>query len=142
MKVSRILRSKQGDTVTVSPDMPVLEAAAELARHRIGAVIVLDADGSLAGIISERDIARALPERGPDLSRLKVADLMTREVTVCNPDHDVHHVMKQMTEGAFRHVPVVDGDRLAGIISIGDVVRARIDELEHEAADLQRYIVG
>lgn len=142
MKVSRILQAKGGEVATVSPDRPVLEVVAELRARRIGAVVVLDDDGGIAGILSERDVVHALADHGPDLARLTARDLMTTEVTVCDPGHDVPHVMRQMSGGRFRHVPVIDDGRLVGIISIGDVVRARIEELERETEALQHYITG
>jgi len=142
MRVSRILQSKGGDVATVRPECPVMEVVAELRARDIGALVVVDADGALAGIVSERDVIRALAAQGPDLQSLAAADLMTTAVTTCEPQADVHHVMKLMTEGRFRHVPVVAHGRLAGIISIGDVVRARIDELERETEALQHYIAG
>jgi len=142
MKVSRILQRKDGELATVSPDRPILEVVQELRQRRIGAVLVTDADGGMVGILSERDIVHALAEHGADLARLTAGDLMTASVQTCTPDHDVHHVMGQMTEGRFRHVPVIDDGRLAGVISIGDVVRARMDELENERAFLQSYISG
>ena len=142
MKVSRILQAKGNEVATIGPDRPVLEVVAELRERRIGAMVVMENDGSIAGILSERDIVHALAEHGPDLARLTARDLMTADVTVCDPGHDVHHVMRQMSGGRFRHVPVVDGGRLAGIISIGDVVRERIEELEREAGALQHYITG
>lgn len=142
MKVSRILQGKGHDVATVAAERPALEIAAELRERRIGAVLVMTDDGRIAGIVSERDIVHALAEHGANLAHLTAADLMTTEVTVCESSHHVNSVMRQMTSGRFRHVPVVDDGRLAGIISIGDVVRARIQELEQETEALQHYIAG
>lgn len=142
MKVSRILHYKGHEVTTVSPDRPILEVVTILEERGIGAVVVVGDDGAIAGILSERDIVRALADRGVDLARLRAGDLMTAEVSICAPDHHVNDLMKQMTAGHFRHVPVVDGGRLVGIISIGDVVRARIEELERETEALQHYIAG
>lgn len=142
MKLSQILHRKGDEVATVSPDRPILEVAAELESRGIGAMVVADADGRMQGILSERDIVHALAVRGADLTPLTAADLMTAQVQTCTPDHDVDYVMRRMTEGRFRHVPILEGDRLVGIISIGDVVRARIDELENERAELRRYIAG
>lgn len=142
MKVSRILQSKGHEVATISPDKPVLEVAAELRQLGIGALVVLTPDEGIAGIVSERDIVHALSERGPDLSALTAGDLMTTEVTVCSSSDHVNDVMRQMTTGRFRHVPVIDQGKLSGIISIGDVVRARIHELETETEALQHYIAG
>lgn len=142
MKLSRILQNKGGDVATVTPDRPILEVVAELRQRGIGAVVVTDSDGAMIGILSERDIVHALADKGHDLTRLTARDLMTSAVESCTPEHDVNYVMRQMTQGRFRHVPVLENGRLAGIISIGDVVRARINELENERAELQRYISG
>jgi len=142
MKLSRILQRKGGEVATVRPDRPILEVVAELRERRIGAVVVTDEGESMIGILSERDIVHALADKGHDLTQLTARDLMTAKVESCTADHDVNYVMRQMTDGGFRHVPVLDNGRLLGIISIGDVVRARIDELENERAELQRYISG
>lgn len=142
MKVSRILQAKGSEVATVAPDRPVLEVVAELRERRIGALVVVEPDGRIVGIVSERDVVHALADHGPALEGLTARDLMTADVTICEPGHDVHYVMRQMSGGRFRHVPVVVDDRLAGIISIGDVVRARIDELERETEALQHYITG
>ncbi len=142
MKVSRILHTKGGDVATVTPERPVLEVVAEMRSRGIGALVVVEPDGSIAGILSERDVVQALADHGERLAQLTARDLMTSDVTVCDPSHDVHYVMRQMSGGRFRHVPVVEQGRLAGIISIGDVVRARIDELERETEALQHYISG
>jgi len=142
MKVSRILQFKGGDVATVKPETPVMEVVSSLREHRIGAMVVVEPDGSICGIISERDIVRALADHGPDLARLKTADLMTPGVSVCEKNTDIDDIMRQMTEGGFRHVPVVDNGQLSGIVSIGDVVKARIRELEQERSALQHYIAG
>ncbi len=142
MKVSRILQSKGHEVATVSPDKPVLDVAAELRQIGIGALVVLTPDERIAGIVSERDIVHALSARGPDLSALTAGDLMTTDVTVCSSSDHVNDVMRQMTTGRFRHVPVIDQGELRGIISIGDVVSARINELETETEALQHYIAG
>jgi len=142
MKVSRILQFKGSDVATVRPETPVTEIVSSLREHRIGAMVVVEPDGSICGIISERDIVRALAEHGPDLASLKTADLMTAGVSVCEKNTDIDDIMRQMTEGGFRHVPVVDNGQLTGIVSIGDVVKARIRELEQERSALQHYIAG
>lgn len=142
MKISRILQRKAGEIASVEPGRSIPEVVAVLCERDIGAVIVIDEAGQMAGIVSERDIVRALDEHGPDLSGLTAADLMTREITHCAPDQDINHVMREMTEGRFRHMPILDDGRLVGIISIGDAVRARIEELEREREALQHYIAG
>jgi CBS domain-containing protein len=140
MKVAAILNNKGDNVVTASPDDTVATVAELLKRERIGAVIVTGAGGSVSGILSERDIVRAIPVKGAGLLESRVADLMTREVVTCAPDSDVDDVRKLMTEGRFRHVPVVVDGKLAGVISVGDVVKQRLDELEAEAGALRSYI--
>lgn len=142
MKVSRILQFKGNDVSTIKPETPVTEVVSSLREYRIGAMVVVDPDGSICGIISERDIVRALADHGPDLAKLTTADLMTSGVSVCEKNTDIDDIMRQMTEGNFRHVPVVDNGQLVGIVSIGDVVKARIRELEQEKSALQHYIAG
>ena len=99
-------------------------------------------DGALLGILSERDIVRAMPEHGPDIFKLTVEQLMTRDVVTCSSDDRVNDLMKKMTAGRFRHLPVVDDGSLTGIISIGDVVKSRLEELEAEASQLRDYIAS
>ena len=143
MKVSKILQGKNAEVATVERERPILEVVELLRQRDIGAVIVIEPDGSVAGILSERDIVRAMAERGPtDLVPLQAADLMTTEVTHCEPRHDINQIMKLMTEGRFRHMPVLEEGQLVGVVSIGDAVRARIDELERETQALQNYIAG
>lgn len=142
MKLAQILRHKGSEVATVRPERPILEVVAELRQRGIGAVVVTDDAERMVGIVSERDIVHALADKGADLTKLTVADLMTSNVQTCTPDHDVNFVMQKMTEGRFRHIPVLENGWLTGIISIGDVVRARMDELENERAQLQRYISG
>lgn len=142
MKVSRILQFKGNEVATVEPETPITEVVSSLRERKIGAMVVVEPDGSICGIISERDIVRALAEHGSDLARLKTADLMTAGVSVCEKNTDIDDIMRQMTEGNFRHVPVVDNGQLSGIVSIGDVVKARIRELEQEKSALQHYIAG
>lgn len=142
MKISRILQRKSGELASVEPGRSIPEVVGVLCQRDIGAVIVIDENDHMAGILSERDIVRALDVHGPDLSGLSAADLMTREVTHCRPDQDINHVMREMSDGRFRHMPILDDGRLVGIISIGDAVRARIEELEQEREALQHYISG
>ena len=140
MKVAAILKDKGDNVVTASPDDTVAKVAELLKQEGIGAVIVTGAGGSVSGILSERDIVRAIPDKGADLLESRVSDLMTREVVTCTPDMAVNEVRKLMTEGRFRHVPVVVDGALAGVISVGDVVKQRLDELEAEAGALRSYI--
>ena len=142
MQVRQVIAQKELDVVTTLPEASIAEASALLREKNIGAVIVTAPDGTIAGILSERDIVRALPEHGGSLLDKKVADLMTKDVTTCTAEDRIDDVMKLMTSGRFRHLPVVTDGRLAGIISIGDVVKNRLRELESETSDLRQYISG
>lgn len=140
MTVKAILSRKGRDVVTIAPSATLLEAAKLLAERRIGAVVVTGADHRVAGILSERDIVRALGERGASALDENVAAVMTRKVTTCNEADTVVAIMERMTAGKFRHVPVVDQGRLVGVISIGDVVNHRLHEIEGETNALREYI--
>lgn len=142
MTVSRILQHKGGDIVTISPQATVSEAVARLARHHIGAIVVVDGHMGVEGIISERDVVRLLGERGTEALSLPLEQVMTRAVVTCTADETIPMIMERMTRGRFRHVPVVDGDHLVGIISIGDVVKYRVEEMEREHAALRDYIMS
>lgn len=141
MLVSDILSGKEIDVIGVTPEMTVEDAARTMTRHGIGAVLVLAGDRVL-GIVSERDIARGVANRGGAILADRCGDIMTRAVVVCEPDNTVESVMSVMTERRIRHLPVVQRGRLIGVVSIGDVVKAMIDEVKHEAEDLRRYIVA
>ncbi len=141
MLVKQIFKMKGDRIITVPPDITIAKVVDVLKRENIGAVVVAD-DGELCGILSERDIVRAMSEYGPDLFGLKVDALMTREVATCGPNDRVLEIMKRMTTGRFRHMPALDGGKLAGIISIGDVVRSRVEELEAETSQLKDYIAS
>ena len=140
MKVAAILKDKGDKVVTAKPEDTVAAVADLLKRERIGAVVVTGAGGSVAGILSERDIVRAIPGKGDGLLESRAADLMTRDVVTCTPETELHEVQKLMTEGRFRHIPVLADGRLSGIISVGDVVKQRLDELEAETGALRSYI--
>lgn len=140
MLVSHILRQKGRDVVTVAPSIALAEAARTLARRKIGAVVVIGAKGEVAGILSERDIVHALATDGVNALSRAVSTYMTSSVAICEEQDTVDTIMATMTEGRFRHVPVVEAGRLAGIISIGDVVKTRIEESEREANHLKQYI--
>jgi len=140
MKVAAILKDKGDKVVTAKPEDTVAVVAELLKRERIGAVVVTGAGGSVAGILSERDIVRAIPGKGDGLLESRAADLMTRDVVTCTPETELHEVQKLMTEGRFRHIPVLADGRLSGIISVGDVVKQRLDELEAETGALKSYI--
>jgi CBS domain-containing protein len=142
MRISDLLRVKGTQTVTVPPDMKVRRLLAVLAEHQIGAVVV-SANGTLVeGIASERDIVRALAQRGAAVLSEPVTAIYTAEVRTVTPQTSVEEVMRMMTVYRIRHAPVVDDGGLQGIVSIGDVVKSRIDELETERAALTGYITG
>ena len=139
MKVATILKQKGRMVVTVKPDTTVLEAAQTLAAHRIGAALVTEGE-ALRGIVSERDIVRALARIGADCFNLTVSEIMSAPVKTCRESDGIDHVMAMMTAGRFRHMPVVEGERLVGMVSIGDVVKLRIAESELEVAAMREYI--
>jgi CBS domain-containing protein len=141
MTVAAILGGKGRNVVTTTPKASVSEVVTALARHRIGAVVVVDSAEKIVGIVSERDVVRAL-SAGGDVLAGPVAAIMTRTVVTCSEADTVDQVMARMTRGRFRHLPVVDGGRLAGIVSIGDVVKARIEQIEREAEHLRAYIAS
>jgi CBS domain-containing protein len=140
MTVSTILAGKGREVITIEPAASLNDAVRLLTDNRIGAAVILGADRRIVGILSERDIVRALAERGAGVLDEPVSQLMTRKVSTCNESETVSAIMEQMTAGKFRHVPVVDQGRLVGIISIGDVVKHRLQEMEHESAALRDYI--
>jgi CBS domain-containing protein len=140
MIVKSIIDTKGGDVVTLEPSVSLDTAAKLLAERRIGAVVVLGADDRVVGILSERDIVRAISERGAPAMQEPVSQVMTRKVATCTLDETIHSIMERMTAGKFRHMPVIEQDRLAGIVSIGDVVKHRIEEMEQESDALKSYI--
>ena len=142
MNVSQILKQKGNRIVSVSEDATVGEAATLLAREGIGAVLVLDRTGRVAGILSERDLVRGLASHGERAVALGVAEVMTRNVVFCRPEDSIDRVMSEMTTRRFRHLPVTDNGRLTGIVSIGDVVKYRLMETEAEAESLRQYIAA
>jgi CBS domain-containing protein len=142
MQVSVLLQSKGADVVTVRPTSTIAEVAIVLAEHRIGAVVVTDDDRTIAGVLSERDIVRALAR--PDDATLAVSagSLMTADVVTCEPDTTLDELMATMTDRRIRHVPVVVDGQLAGLVSIGDVVKHHIATLEHETQAMHDYITN
>jgi CBS domain-containing protein len=140
MTVKEILSRKGTDVVTADPNATLSEAVKLLAARRIGAVVITGADRRIVGILSERDIVRTLAEKGPQALDSPIAEVMTRKVITCSAAETVPEIMERMTEGKFRHVPVIEQGRLAGIISIGDVVKSRVQQMEQESAALQEYI--
>ncbi|MDJ0627245.1 MAG: CBS domain-containing protein [Rhodobacter sp.] len=143
MLVHQILKSKSDDgVVTIGPDIPVSAAAELMSSRRIGAVIVSE-DGKVPlGILSERDIVRELGRRGPGCLTDRIDAMMTKDLVICVRDEAATDVLTKMTEGRFRHMPVVEGGEMVGLISIGDVVKARLSELSMEKEALQGMIMG
>lgn len=140
MTVKSILDEKGHDVVTLGPDVTLTAAIGLLAEKRIGAVVVTDGDGRILGILSERDIVRTIGHAGAKALDMQVSGAMTAKVTTCRETHTVNHVMEVMTRGRFRHLPVERNGRLDGIVSIGDVVKRRIEMVEREADQIREYI--
>lgn len=137
MKVSAVLHKKGSHVHTIHPAATVADAANRLAGSEIGALVVTTAAGEVIGILSERDLVRGLGSHGSAVLTMYVADLMTRRVSTCMSQDSITALMRRMTTGRFRHMPVVDGGRLTGLISIGDVVKNRIQEVELEQGVLR-----
>lgn len=141
MFVSDILSQKGGLVHTVTPATSVGQVAQQLSLRRIGSVLVLD-DEAVAGIVSERDLVQAFASHGAAAMELEARHIMTRDVVTCDPDDSIDRIMELMTRGRFRHLPVVRHGELLGLISIGDVVKARLEETRHETEALKAYIVA
>lgn len=150
MTIQHVLKTKGSNVSTIAPEATLTELVDALAEHRIGAMIVSSDGEHIDGIVSERDIVRALRSDGGlpsfresrlvHLDRVKVAEIMTSEVTTCTPQTSIDEVMATMTAGRIRHIPVLDEDKLVGIVSIGDIVAARISHLEWERSALVDYV--
>jgi CBS domain-containing protein len=140
MTVRTILSTKGSDVITIEPTATLESGIGILAERGIGALVVLGADHRVIGILSERDIVRALAERGASALTEPIARVMTRTQATCTQSKTVDSIMEQMTAGKFRHVPVVEQERLVGIVSIGDVVKHRLMQMEHESEALHDYI--
>ena len=140
MTVRSILEEKGRDVVTLGPSETIENAIRTLAERRIGALVVTTGDNRIAGILSERDVVRIIAAEGADALKKPLSSAMTARVRTCAENHTVHEVMETMTEGRFRHLPVEVDGYLVGIISIGDVVKRRIREVEREAEDIRAYI--
>ena len=141
MTISIILAAKGREIVSVEPGTTLSSVVALLAERRIGAVLILGVDRRIIGIVSERDIVRALAELGAAALDNPVSRFMTRRVSTCTEGETIASIMERMTEGKFRHVPVVDQGRVVGIISIGDVVKHRLNEMERDSAAMRDYIL-
>ncbi|HEU5019840.1 MAG TPA: CBS domain-containing protein [Pseudolabrys sp.] len=140
MNVKTILAAKGGDIISIEPTADLNAAAKLLAARHIGALVICGAGGRLSGILSERDIVRALADHGPESLRQPVAQFMTRNVATCHEDDSVASLMERMTEGKFRHLPVLRDGELIGLVSIGDIVKQRVGEIERESEALRDYI--
>lgn len=140
--ISVILERKGSDVITIRPDAMLLQAAEAMSKHNIGALVVSPDGQTVVGIVSERDLVRDLARLGTGAVKRTVADVMSTDVTTCGSEATVDELMAAMTERRIRHVPIVNGDTLAGIVSIGDVVKMRLDELEVEKQSLEQYVTG
>jgi CBS domain-containing protein len=142
MTVRTILATKGREVVSIEPTATLAKAVAILTENRIGAALILGAGGRIAGILSERDIVRALAEHGAGALDEPVSQAMTRKVSTCTESETVSVIMERMTTGKFRHLPVVEQGQITGIISIGDVVKHRLHEMERDSAAMHDYILS
>lgn len=142
MNVDGILRTKGANVVTIRPDASVGQLVSGLREERIGAMVVSEDGRTVLGIVSERDVVRGLADRGPRILEGRVAELMTRQVFSCTPQDTVKHVMAEMTKRRIRHLPVITDGVLSGIVSIGDVVKNRLEEMETETNVLREAYIG
>ncbi|MGD8326230.1 MAG: CBS domain-containing protein [Sphingomonadales bacterium] len=140
MLIKTILSEKGGDIISVDGSTRIEKVTQVLKTHRIGAVLVLEGDGVIDGVLSERDIVRGLAEKGAGVLQLEAKALMTSDVITCTPDQDLRGAMEIMTTKRIRHLPIVENGRLIGLVSIGDLVKYRISEAEQEAEALRGYI--
>ncbi|PRY95528.1 CBS domain protein [Hasllibacter halocynthiae] len=142
MTVKRVLKGKAGGIVTVPPGTTLLDAVKRLAEHRIGTVVVTPDGGRVAGILSERDVAREVARRGASALEMPVEEAMTTEVETCTAEDTARGVLERMTEGRFRHMPVLEDGALAGLISLGDIVKYRLEEVRDERNALRDFVTG
>jgi CBS domain-containing protein len=142
MKVSQLLETKGNEVSTISQERSIADAIAVLKERSIGALVVTGAKAPLVGMFSERDVVRALAVSGETALEQKVADVMSRDVVTCTKSTELNELMTTMTERRFRHIPVVEDEHLVGLVSIGDVVKARLDELEQDKRYLLDYVSG
>ena len=142
MNVETILRNKGNRVATIRPEATVADAVSQLNRERIGALVVSENGQGVDGILSERDIVMALADHGGDLLSRPVSAIMTGNVITCEPSDTVAELMAEMTSRRIRHFPVISDGRLCGIVSIGDLVKSRLDEVEYEASSLRSFIAG
>ena len=142
MKLADLLRDKNPEVFRIGSNSNIADAAVMLTENRIGALLVEDEDGKIVGILSERDIVRGMGPHGADLHDVEVAELMTKNVIRCSPNDSVNEAMAMMTDRRIRHLPVFDGEELVGFISIGDLVKYRIGEVQAEAEAMRAYIAS
>lgn len=140
MTVRSILERKGYDVFSITPDVSLADAITVLAKHKIGALVVCDENKAIKGILSERDVVRAISVDGADALWKPISETMTIKVKVCSESHTINQVMETMTQGRFRHLPVEKDGQLYGIVSIGDVVKLRIEEVERESQEIRSYI--
>ncbi|HEX4827667.1 MAG TPA: CBS domain-containing protein [Xanthobacteraceae bacterium] len=140
MHVKNILSAKGSNVVSIEPTATLETAVRTLVERKIGALLVLGPDRRVIGILSERDIVRVLAQQGAGALAQPLSQVMTRKVVTCSPSETIGVIMERMTEGKFRHVPVIEQDQVVGVVSIGDVVKYRLQEMEHESAALRDYI--
>ena len=141
MKLKDLVKN-QGDIITINTQATVVDASKLIKQHRIGALMVRGDGGAIVGIISERDIVTGLSEHGAQLGDMAVSDLMTRDLITCSPDENVNNALGLMSDRGIRHLPVFDGDELAGFVSIRDLLRQKIDEVQAEAEAMKQYFVS
>ena len=142
MRIAEILDRKGRDVHTASPEESVMEAVHKLVTHNIGALAVVDAQGRLVGILSERDVLRILPREAEHLTAIKIAQRMTKDVVMASPDDDVDKCLNTMTERHIRHLPVCQREKLTGMVSIGDLVKSKLDDAMFEARHLTAMVKG
>ena len=143
MIVASILKTKSSNEVaTTTAERTIADASNLLHQRRIGALVVVDEKGAIAGILSERDIVRGLAQKGEKVLSMMIRELMTSNVLVCSPEDSLEHLMSMMTSNRIRHLPVVDHGKLAGIITIGDVVKSRLDETTMQVDSLREYVMA
>lgn len=140
MLVSAMLHAKGGDVGTIRPDTDVRHLCDKLKEMRVGALVVSEDGARILGIVSERDVVRAIAAHGSDALDRGVTEIMTSDVVTCSPGDAIADLMIMMTENRVRHLPVTEDGKMVGLVSIGDVVKYRVDELEHEAQAMQEYI--
>ena len=140
MKLAELIKGKQKEIVKIRENSTIAEAAATITQHKIGALLVNDEGGSILGILSERDIVRGMGQHGADLHDVLVSELMTVNLIRCAPDDTVNEAMAMMTDRRIRHLPVFEAEELVGFISIGDLVKCRMMEVQSEAEALRQYI--